>query len=202
MLNSSVKNKKFSRLIKILSVIPIIILVLGVWSYAYVEGYYIHVEGSRLYSIPVDKSFILILDSTDPKEFKTSLKDRVFGEGLLVQYKGKLHEGFSAYNDGDYFTVEGPLPFGSEIHIEWSLQHKMFRAVNIATNEIFGIFGIYPKESMESLNGTLLLVSGVTFLAEIIGYGYNKKHNQPTVINYYQTQFLIIKKEILVLVKN
>lgn len=202
MLKSYEKPNRISTITKILSIIPIIILVLGFWSYAYVEGYYIHVEGSRSISIPVDKSFILVLDSTNPTEFKTIVKDRIFGEGLLVQYKGKLHEGFSAYNDGDFFTVEGPLPFGSEIHIEWSLQHKMFRAVNVATNEIFGVFGVYPKDTIESLDVPLLLVSAVTLFGEIIYYGYNKKHNQPTVINYYKTQILIIKKEILFLLKH
>jgi len=200
-LQSYEKPNRISIITKVLSIIPIVFLVLGFWSYAYVEGYYIDVEGNLLYSFPIDQQSTLILDSTIPGEFHTILEDNPSTDWLVVIQRGELPEGFDYYPEGKYITVEGPLPPGSEINMAWTLHYQFFRAINVSTNEMASFFGVYPKNLMESLGELLLYATAITLVAEVVFYRYNKRKKLPTVINYYKTQFLIIKKEILVLVK-
>lgn len=172
------------------------------WSIIYIDGYYIHVEGNLVNSFPIEQSIIITIDSTVPGEVNISVDNNLFEEGLSVVYKGELPNGIRTYTENNMFVIEGPLPQNSEINMAWTPKYQFSRGVNLATNNVFGIFGINGKNIMETLSENMWHISAALFCVEFIADRYNRKHNQITVINYYKINILYIKQEILVLVKH
>jgi len=202
MLDLDLKRTKISIITKIATIVPIILLVIGLWNVTYVDGYYIHVEGSLSYMFPMDQSMFIIIDTTNPGIVDISTEKKIWGNGISVEYKGELPEVIKTYTEDNYFVIEGPLPPGSEINSAFSPKYEFSREVKLATDDLMSIFGINAKTTMEFVTENIIYASIGIVIFEFLVHRHNKKHNQITVINVYKTQIVNVKQEIMIFLKH
>lgn len=192
-------SKTVTNVTKVSSYAPLILSLITFWNIAYVGGYYIQPEGNMLYGFPMNQPWIITFDSTTQGQVMIMVDYNPMNDKLTVEYKGELPTDIRTYTHDGYFMIETPLPANATIHMEYTAKYHGFRAVNIATNTVFAIFGINGKITMESMVASLPYVSVILLGLEWFVHRYNKKHNQMTVINYYKIQILIIKQKVLIL---
>lgn len=200
---STLSKNYFPRFTKVLSVLPLSLLILGGWWTVYDYGTYIHVEGNLIRYIPLGEDPVnIIIDSSVKGKIDIIIEKNPLQDHSSFTTKGELPEFVTIYREQNQLIVEGPLPKDTVIHMAWTPWYEVSYAIHVATDDTIRFFGGHGKLLMKELHSSLLYLSIAVFIFELFGHRYNKKHQKPTVLNFYKIHIVQIKQEIQIIFKN